>query len=278
MPGRILIIEDHADNLELMNYLLKAFGHTTVAAGDGLCGLEMAQHGKADLIICDIQLPGIDGYEIAKRLKQDPQLRAIPLVGITALAMVGDRERVLAAGFDGYIAKPIMPETFVHDVESFLTPEQRLASNNPAAATNGFIETPAREPLDIRGTILVVDNVPANLELARSIFEPSGYHVLLAEDVAGAITLAKRARPDLVLSDINMPEASGFELAMRIKSDPELKPIPVVLISATVPRDMSADHALSVGAAKFLLRPIDPHVLLAEIESCLPAKTKPIAR
>ncbi len=103
----ILIIEDHTDNLELMSYLLKAFGYATLAAADGLTGLELARSRQPELIVCDIQLPGIDGFEIARRLKQDDGLRKIPLVAITALAMVGDRERVIEAGFDGYIAKPI---------------------------------------------------------------------------------------------------------------------------------------------------------------------------
>jgi two-component system cell cycle response regulator len=95
MPIRILIIEDHVDNMELMSYLLKAFGYETLAAVDGLEGLKLAERERPELIICDIQLPGIDGYEVAKRLKDDALLREIPLVGITALAMVGDRDRVL---------------------------------------------------------------------------------------------------------------------------------------------------------------------------------------
>ena len=105
----ILIIEDHVDNLELMNYLLRAFGYATLAATDGITGLDIAQREDLDLILCDIQLPGIDGLEVARRLKQDARLRPVPLVAITALAMVGDRERVLGAGFDGYLPKPINP-------------------------------------------------------------------------------------------------------------------------------------------------------------------------
>src|SRR5688572_23753918 len=122
MPARILLIEDHPANLDLMTYLLGAFGHITVTATDGLEGLEAAAHAAPDLIICDVQLPTIDGLEVARRLKADAALRAIPLVAVTALAMVGDRDRVLAAGFDGYIPKPIQPEIFVRQLETFLPP------------------------------------------------------------------------------------------------------------------------------------------------------------
>lgn len=272
MAIRILIIEDHAPNLELMTYLLTAFGHTALEAGDGMSGLEMAGRERPDLIICDIQLPDINGYEIASRLKRDFGMRDIPLVAITALAMVGERERALQAGFDGYISKPITPETFVAEVESFLSVKQRARKGNPATAVpNREVEAqqPRQQLVAWRATILVVDNVQSNLELARSIFEPSGYRVILAEDVEEAMALARQTRPDLVLSDVNMPEASGLDLVLRIKSDPKLASIPVILISATLPRDTRDDLVLATGASRFLRRPIDPIVLLTEIESCL---------
>ena len=120
MPKRILVIEDNPQNLELMTYLLKAFGHTTLTAGDGIEGIETIRRERLDLIICDVHLPNVDGYEVARQIKRDPMFRRIPLVAVTALAMVGDREKVLAAGFDGYIDKPISPEVFVKQVEAFM--------------------------------------------------------------------------------------------------------------------------------------------------------------
>jgi len=120
MGGRLLVIEDNPQNLELMSYLLRAFGHTVLAARNGAEGIEMARREMLDLIICDIHLPGVDGYEVAQHLKRHPVLRQIPLVAVTALAMVGDRDKVLAAGFDGYIDKPIIPEEFVTQIEAFM--------------------------------------------------------------------------------------------------------------------------------------------------------------
>src|SRR5579884_2104256 len=119
-----------------MTYLLTAFGHTVLAAADGSRGLEAARAERPDLIICDVQLPDMDGYEVARWLKSEPGLRATPLVAVTALAMVGDRDRVLAAGFDGYLAKPINPETFVRQMEGYLRAGHRSdpAAHNGAAA------------------------------------------------------------------------------------------------------------------------------------------------
>src|SRR5918999_3982372 len=125
MAARILVVEDNPANLDLMAYLLKAFGYTPLTAQDGEEGLEIARQEEPDLIICDVQLPKLDGYEVARWLKSHPRLRTIPLVAVTALAMVGDRDKVLAAGFDGYIAKPINPQTFVEQVEHFLQADRR---------------------------------------------------------------------------------------------------------------------------------------------------------
>lgn len=118
--ARVLIVEDNEVNLELVVYLLEAFNHATLVARDGLEGWQIAQTELPDLILLDVHLPKLDGYELVQRLKSDPQTRPIPVVAVTALAMVGDRDKVLGAGFDGYITKPIDPQTMVSQVESFL--------------------------------------------------------------------------------------------------------------------------------------------------------------
>jgi len=125
MATRILIIEDNPTNMELMVYLLKAFGHTPLLAYDGEEGIKMVQQDRPDLIVCDVHLPKLDGYGVVKYFKNDPVLRSIPIIAVTALAMVGDSEKLLNAGFDGYIGKPIEPEQFVRQVEAFLLPDTK---------------------------------------------------------------------------------------------------------------------------------------------------------
>ncbi len=125
MAARILIIEDNKANLELVEYLLKASGYATFAARDGEEGIRGARKERPDLIICDLQMPIMDGYGVVRELKKDPLLRPIPVIAVTALSMPGDRNNVLAAGFDGYLSKPIEPETFVRTVEGFLLPGLR---------------------------------------------------------------------------------------------------------------------------------------------------------
>lgn len=100
--------------------MLQAFNYTVLTAAHGAEGIEAVYREMIDLIICDVHLPKVDGYAVAHHLKQHPVFHKIPLIAVTALAMVGDREKLLAAGFDGYISKPIIPENFVQQVENFL--------------------------------------------------------------------------------------------------------------------------------------------------------------
>jgi two-component system cell cycle response regulator len=118
--ARILVIEDDPPSLELIRYLLVSAGHSVRCSDDGLTGWREARGGDVDLIVCDVQLPGLDGLQLARRLKGDATLRVVPLVAVTASAMVGDRRSVMAAGFDVYIAKPIVPETFVDQIMAVL--------------------------------------------------------------------------------------------------------------------------------------------------------------
>jgi CheY-like chemotaxis protein len=125
--ARVLVVEDNPESLDLMVYLLKAFGHVALSAHDGLEGIEAARLEHPDLILCDIQLPGADGVEVCHQLKKDPALRGIPLVATTSYAMVGDREKLLGEGFNGYMSKPITPQTFIDQMAPYLPTEKGQA-------------------------------------------------------------------------------------------------------------------------------------------------------
>ena len=264
--ARILVIEDNYDNLELMTYLLNAFGHTPFSAHDGEEGLAVARREMLDLIICDVQLPRIDGYEVAQQLKTHPVLRSIPLVAVTAFAMVGDRDKVLASGFDGYMSKPITPETFVGQVESFMQPGQRSTPQQPDAPA------PTAQPqpqLDKHAAILVMDNSYVNIDLLRSTLEPFGYEVISANSVREGLALARQTPPDLILSDVHLPGENGYDFIKAVKADPQLRRIPFVFLSSSIWRESDLSTGLSLGATRFILRPIEPQALVAEIEACL---------
>jgi CheY-like chemotaxis protein len=131
MPARILVIEDNPESLTLMTFLLTAFGHMALKAADAEEGLQLAVSERPDLILCDLQMSELDGYEVARQIRRDPQLSSMPLVAVTASAMRADREKVMAAGFNGYITKPIVPEEFVSRTEEFLRLDLRSVTRRP---------------------------------------------------------------------------------------------------------------------------------------------------
>ncbi len=117
---KILVIEDNEQNLYLVTFILEKNGYEVVPARDGGKGIALAHQSNPDLILLDIQLPGMDGYAVAHELRQNGELGNIPIVAVTSYAMTGDHERALAAGCSGYIEKPINPETFMADIEKYL--------------------------------------------------------------------------------------------------------------------------------------------------------------
>jgi two-component system, cell cycle response regulator DivK len=116
MKRRVLVIEDNEQNIYMIVYLLEHAGLEVVQARDGMTGVELAMMQPPDLILLDIQLPKLDGYDVARRLREESVLRDVPIVAVTSFAMAGDRERMLAAGCADYLEKPIDPDIFVDSV------------------------------------------------------------------------------------------------------------------------------------------------------------------
>ncbi|HOJ17780.1 MAG: response regulator [Ignavibacteriales bacterium] len=120
MKKRVLIIEDNEQNIYMLTYLLESQDFQVIQARSGVEGIEMAIESKPDFILLDIQLPEMDGYTVAAKIRECEILKQIPIIVVTSYAMTGDKEKALASGADGYIEKPIDPETFIDQMNSFL--------------------------------------------------------------------------------------------------------------------------------------------------------------
>jgi len=119
---KILVVEDHADTAELIQRQLEQIGYPiSLVAIDGPDALQKAREQNPDLILMDISLPGMSGFQVAAKLKADPLTRPIPILAVTAKAMPGDREACLQSGCDGYLAKPFFPEQLKAEIEKLLT-------------------------------------------------------------------------------------------------------------------------------------------------------------
>lgn len=120
MAARILVIEDNSANMQLIRYLLEYSGYEVLEARDGAQGVAMALSERPDLVVCDIQLPFLDGYEVLRVIRGDSRAAGLKVVAVTAFSMPNDRVKVERAGFDGYFTKPIDPETFVASIDALL--------------------------------------------------------------------------------------------------------------------------------------------------------------
>ena len=265
MSARILVIEDNPANMELMVYLLTAFGYTPLTAVDGVSGVQSARETNPDLIICDIHLPRLDGYGVVAELKKDAQLCHIPVLAVTALAMVGDRERLLAAGFDGYIGKPIEPDTFVTELELFMPAKGAAATPDSAAAPAETIAGGAPR----RATILIVDDHVLNREFLIALLGYGGHRLIEASNGVEGLKMVLSERPDLVISDILMPNMDGYEFVTRLHSDPATADLPVIFYTANF-REREALRVAERCAVRWVLpKPSDPDVILRTVHEAL---------
>lgn len=265
MSVRVLVIEDNPANMELVSYILGKFGYEVDAAMDGESGVRLAQACAPGLVICDLQLPGIDGFEVVRRLKAMPQLRQVPVLAVTAYAMVGDRERVLAAGFDGYIAKPIDPQYFVQQITSVLGAATPMA----APALGASVATVGQRLPAVRAHALVLDDSQVNLDLLRSLLEPHGIQVQSATSIDEALALLDGYTPDLIISDMHIGSELGQDFYGMVRHRPALASVPFMFLTSTMPRELREQSRATQGRDRFITRPIDNVLLLSEIESCL---------
>lgn len=254
MSRRVIVVEDNPTNLELMLYLLESFGYEAAGFSRAANALEALQKEPFDLGLVDILMPEMDGFEFAQRVRADERTKTLPLIAITALAMVGDRERVLGAGFDGYMAKPIDPERFISQLQLFFAEAQRKRER----------AQPPSGPL-----ILAVDDVQVNRQVIRGALAPFGYRIAEASGAHEALAEIAREKPALILCDVHMPAGDGFSLVESVKLNEQMRDIPFIFISSTAWQTRDKRRAMELGANKFILRPIDPQKLLDEVRSAI---------
>jgi CheY-like chemotaxis protein len=131
---RILVAEDNAVNRELLRELLEARGYTVSEACDGQEALHMIEQSLPELLLLDIGMPVLDGFAVIRKIRENPRLAPLPVVAVTAYAMRGDREKILASGFDGYLSKPLNPSSLTQELDRLLTKTVQSAEQNQGLA------------------------------------------------------------------------------------------------------------------------------------------------
>ena len=252
----ILVVEDNALNMKLVRSLLQLVGHQVLEAEDAEQGIRLASLHRPDLILMDIQLPGMDGLEATRILKRNKELNKIPVVALTSYAMPGDEQKTREASCSGYITKPIDTRKFIQTIQGFLTP-----STQP-------IEVGAGKGVIGRPRILIVDDDPLNIKLMKAELPVEKFETLSAPDGPQAIQIVLNERPDLILLDIMMPEMDGFEVCRRLKSMEESKEIPVIFLSSLTGLEEKV-KGFGLGAVDFISKPFQREELQARLRTHL---------
>jgi CheY-like chemotaxis protein len=258
---KVLVVEDSPDIRVLVRMLLEAGGHEVLTAPDGRAGVEAARAERPDLVLMDLSLPILSGWEATRELKSDPATSSIPVVAVTAHAMHGDRERALAAGCDGFIAKPIDEETFESLVRSYLRPAAEEGPDSQALPSPAPRAAPA-EP----GRILVVDDHQEVAELIKHDLQSEGHEVVVARTLEGAIGAASGERPlDLAIVDVMLGADSGYDVAADLVSRSG-EYLPMLLVTAG---EIDREKGYAAGADDFIAKPLEAEELLARVRSLI---------
>src|SRR4028118_507122 len=206
--GTILIVDDIADNLRLLSTLLTRQGYEVSKALNGQMALRAARTAIPDLILLDVNMPDIDGYEVCQQLKADTQTKEIPVIFLSALDESWDKTKAFHVGGVGYVTKPFKGEEVLVRVENQLA-LARLRSSRQKQN----LPSPSQK-LDqdnaFKGHILIVDDTPNNLRFLSTLLTKQGYVVGKVLSGQMALRSVRASPPDLILLDINMPEMDGW--------------------------------------------------------------------
>jgi two-component system, cell cycle response regulator len=262
----VLIVEDNDLNLKLARDLIRLNQFHCLEAENAEKALVLARTYRPDLILMDVELPGMDGLTATRILRGDPELTHIPILALTAYAMEEDKAKAAEAGCNGYITKPIDIKAFQRTLQAYLAPSiDPIGSGMRAPAGT-------KRPRIARGhKIMIVDDELLNVKLLAAKLSTDGYSIMTAGDGESALGKIKDELPDLILLDIMMPGMDGYEVTARLKDDPCTAGIPVVLVTALT-GEAEKKKGLDAGADEFINKPINYPELEARVYSLLRLK------
>ena len=269
MPNEtILVVEDDHLNLKLCRSILEMEGFKIIAAMEAEEGLKLAHEHHPDLILMDIQLPGMDGLTATGIIKKDPNLKDIPVIALTAHAMDGDDLKAYAAGCSGYITKPIEVRSFSESIRQWLK-GKATASDHPETTT--AISQKASRPSRYQKNILIVDDELLNRKLLSGMLASKPYDLTIAATGREALAKINEQLPDIILLDIMMPDMDGYEVTKLLKNNPETLDIPIILITALTDYQ-SKIKGLEAGFDDYLIKPVNFTELKVRIKALLKKK------
>ncbi len=272
MSKKILLIEDDEVLSEMYRFRFAKDGYETILASDGETGVGLAEQGGFDLILCDVFMPKMDGYQVLERLKKNEKTAKLKIYVLSNLGQDAEIQKAVDLGADGYLIKShYTPSQLVMKIEDILSgktvgdvkPEQRRRAAEKKAVNNG------QNGQAGKGRILLIEDEEALINMYRFRLEKEGYRVEVAGNGAWGVNKVGKGKFDVIILDMVMPAMNGYEALKKIRSDSATKDIPVLLLSNSA-QEKDIEKAKQAGATNYLLKSqTTPAKLLAEVEKMI---------
>ncbi|MSP80623.1 MAG: PleD family two-component system response regulator [Rhodospirillales bacterium] len=272
MPGRILVVDDIAASARMLSAKLVAEYYDVIVAEDGPAALRLAEENDPDVILLDVMMPGMDGFEARRRLKKNPLTSHIPVVMVTALGDVADRVRGLESGADDFLAKPVDDTALLTRVNSMIRLKRMLdqwrmreeitARLELMAAPEGMLDDDGR-----RGRVFVIAMSRADGESLRAFLATEHAHVVLCEKISDALGLATAADPDVIVIGLDAPNADeSLRLVSQYRMSEATRFLPIMLVGGESEVNL-LNKGLEIGANDYILQPLDAGEFKARIRT-----------
>jgi len=271
MSARILVVDDILPNVKLLEAKLTAEYYEVVTAFGGQEALDKIEEQKPDLILLDIMMPGMDGFEVCTRIKENPQTAHIPIVMVTALTDPADKVRGLEAGADDFLSKPINDTALMARVRSTIrlkmaTDEWRLRENT--ANQLGVVETTSNimcESAENANVLLIEDKEFEQRKITETLGEDNDTVCAVKSGPEGLALLNENSF-DVIIVSLNLDQEDGLRLCSHLRSNEFTRNTPIIMIGASEDMDRIA-NGLEIGAHDYILRPIEKNELMARVRT-----------
>lgn len=274
MTGLILVVDDVPANVKLLEAKLSNEYYDVISGKDGYEALARAKESKPDLILLDVMMPGMDGFETCSRLKKDPELAHIPVVMVTALSEPSDRVQGLEAGADDFITKPINDTALFARVKSLVRMKvliDELRLRDQSGAQMGIMNDLMGAAMDVSGaTIWLIDDDAVQCRRMKEKLDET-YKVTIFEDHKVALDLAKTDDVDLIMISTQLGDIDGLRLATQVKAIERARHVPIVMLVDEQDQSLML-KALDLGVNDYLIVPLDYNEMLARVKTQLRRK------
>jgi len=274
MTARILVVDDVLANVRLLEVRLKAEYFDVKTALNGQDALEIAIRDRVDLVLLDVMMPGMDGLEVCRRLKDMPETAHVPVVMVTALDGAQDRIKGLEAGADDFLTKPVSEIALITRVKSLLRLKMMTDELSLRAATMQSVGVDTTEIFSTNrqfdGRVLLVDDRPSSIEKVKSALGDD-FSIDQQADPAVAFHLAETVGYDLIITSLNLSGSDGLRFCSQVKMIENTRYTPVLLISDPDEKPMLL-RALDLGVNDYIIRPIEVNELRARVQTQLRRK------